>query len=275
MRFIISCTLCAVTVTVCAVTVAPVALSASESEVAPPWVDLAQELIREAIPDDYADTKKWGMQREVPVGVKVRVRGLNVRISKREKSVNHGTWRKYQAKLVDPEETFSFDVRKWRLDDDGKYRFTAIVKFRTRCTAKVARWNLGVQAFATNAEADADVEMQADCTVGLTPEVAEGELLPTIVLDPHVDDIRLRLRNIDVRRIGTIGGSLAREMGDESREFVEHLLTQQEERVKKKANQQIDKKRDRLRFSPHNALKDKWLALAEEEDATDEATIIR
>ncbi|MFG0295822.1 MAG: hypothetical protein ACF8PG_07930 [Maioricimonas sp. JB045] len=209
------------------------------------WTEIIEGLLLEAVPQDYEDLRHWGKKTEVFDGF--RVRGL--RVSKRTKKVNHGLWRRYRVRLLHPEKTFDLEVRDLQPAGRGRFAFRVVTTARARCHVKLTQWALGVKGLSTSAEADIRIRMWADCTLGIRTERPAGQWLPDLVFEPDVHRIRLKVLDVDVRRIGPIGGTVAEEIGDGSRAVVEDLLRQREGKLVRKARKAIDRKRDRLRVS--------------------------
>lgn len=209
------------------------------------WTGIIESLLLEAIPQDYEDLRHWGKKTEVFDGF--RVRGL--RVSKRTKKVNHGLWRRYRVRLLHPDKTFALEVRDLQPVGGGQFAFRVVVTARVRSHVKFTQWTLGVKGLSTSAEADVRIRMWADCTLRIRTERPEGQWLPDLVFEPDVHRIRLKVLDVDVRRLGPIGGTVAEEIGNGSRAVVEDLLRQREKKLVRKAQKAIDRKRDRLRVS--------------------------
>ncbi|MCA9188300.1 MAG: hypothetical protein KDA99_21880, partial [Planctomycetales bacterium] len=65
---------------------------------------LLRTILIKNIPDEYEDLKRWGKTKRVFSGIHVQLDGGKLRTHRNRKDVNHGTWKKYQLQLVDPEE---------------------------------------------------------------------------------------------------------------------------------------------------------------------------
>ncbi|MFG0332487.1 MAG: hypothetical protein ACF8TS_03905 [Maioricimonas sp. JB049] len=217
-------------------------------DVLPPdanWSELIEALLLEAIPQDYEDLRHWGKKVEVFDGF--RIRGL--RMSKRTKAVNHGLWRRYRVRLLHPEKTFDLEVRELQPAGGGRFTFQVLVTARARCHVKLTQWALGVKGLSTSSEADVRIRMWADCSLRIRTERPQGRWLPDLVFEPDVHRIRLKVLDVDVRRIGPIGGTVAEEIGNGSRLVVAEMLRQREDKLVRKARRAIARKRDRLRVS--------------------------
>ena len=81
--------------------------------------DLLTKLVLGHLPHDFEQDKDWGAQAERFDGLKVRRKGLQIRTKRKKKMVNHGSWKKFKASLVDPENRFSVSVKNMREADEG------------------------------------------------------------------------------------------------------------------------------------------------------------
>ena len=64
------------------------------------------------------------------------------------------------------------------------------------------------------------------------------------MLEPQINDLKIFLTDLDVKRIGQLGGDLVEELGRGLRHDIENLIQAQEGRATNKANEAIEKKRD-------------------------------
>jgi hypothetical protein len=110
------------------------------------------------------------------------------------------------------------------------------------------QWLLGVKGVNFDVESDVEVHMHARIDVAIRTERRPKCLLPDLVLDPTIRTVRLDLVDVNTHRIGRVGGDIAEELGDTTRQIFEDLLHGQEGKVVKKANEAIQKKKDSLRL---------------------------
>lgn len=213
------------------------------------WSEILRAIVLTAIPDKYEDLKHWGNTNEVFAGVKVQQRGFNIRVSERKREVNHGAWHRYKIELIDPKQHLKLNFSQIETVAANEYRFQVRLASKLRCRGDFEHWALGVKGFNATVVSEADVEIIANCRLAIRTESNGKHLIPDLILDPHVDAIKLFLRHLDVKRIGEIRGVLAEGIGDLSRHDIENLLQAQENRVTKKANEAIDKKRSSLRLT--------------------------
>lgn len=210
---------------------------ADGSPVRPPesMGDVIRLCLLQALSEEFVDEKNWG--ETTPRFDGVRVRGL--RISKRERDVNHGFWHRYKAKLIQPEETFDVHIQQ-EAGADQSIRFTILIDLKARCETTFVLWTYGVKGI--NGTTTSDAKLQLRLVIDTKPQFkfSLDTPLPRLELSPQVVSLNLKLRDLDLHRVGVIGGSAATVMGDASRKVIEELLQQQEGRIKKKLQQQID-----------------------------------
>ena len=215
----------------------------------PTWSELARAILLTAIPDKYEDLKHWGQTREIFDGIQVQQRGLNLRFSERKRRVNDGTWYKFTVRFPQPEKNASILIDQVETRGLGKFSFAIHVALKqVRVHGQFEQWILGVKGFNFDMESDVEVHLHAVCQMVIHSERRSGSLLPDLILDPSIRGIRLDLVDVNTRRVGRVGGDLAAELGNSSRQFLEDLLHAQEGRVLKKANEAIQKKKESLRI---------------------------
>lgn len=209
--------------------------------------ELVESIVRTAVPRTISNDKHWDKHEEVFAGVKVRSRGLKVRISKRKQRLRHGFWRRYDVTLVDPERTLKVRIRDVQPLGGGRWTYTVNAEVRANVVTRFEHWNLGVKLLNTSTEANATLRLRADCSlqVGLEQDCDEGSV---VVFAPEVKRVDLALPNLDVKKVGELRGDLATDLGDGLEEIVEDLLQTQEDSVRKRANKEIARREDDLRI---------------------------
>ncbi len=212
-------------------------------------------VVRDLMPHKFSDESDWGLQESHTTGVRVKRDGLRLRVERRRHPVNHGTWKRYRAELLNPER--EFEIRLENLKGAGKRRISVEAVFiaSLRVDARVAEWRRGVQLLSVGAEADARVQLRVRCEVGL--DIDKG----TISLQPTVKSAKLDLLEFEVRKLGRVGGTVAEELGRGGRRFIEKKLTKEEERLVRKMNERIEKHEDKMRLSLEDVAKSKWQRL--------------
>jgi hypothetical protein len=204
------------------------------------WTSFLRELSHEIIPDEYEVRENWGHKTEVFSGFNVREGDLLPRISKRTKRVNHGVWRRFKVRLIHPDE-LRFEVRNARLEPAGGFACEVLVSARLRCTAHAEFWNLGVRTGSATVQSDVTLKAAADFqVVGRQADPDDDSFFTEMVYSPEVARVKLRLTDLDVRRIGKVDGDAAEALGDASRKVVQHFIEEQEPRVRKRLREEID-----------------------------------
>ena len=221
---------------------------------------LITAIIRENLPDQYESKDGWGETKEVWAGVDVRRDGWQIKTKRRKKQVNHGTWKLYRVRLVEPEKELHIDLQNIRELPNGRVEFDLTADARLEVFARLAQWELGVQLISLSVNAEARTQFRVRCNLGL--KMDPTKLPPDVLLDPLVNQADLRLVDFRVKRISQIGGSVARELGDQARSLLDKELAKQNEKLPGKINRQIEKNRDQLRLSVQDLLTSRWGELA-------------
>jgi len=196
--------------------------------------DLIKQVLIEAVGDEYVDTKNWDKQKDRFDGVKIR----GLKISKRKKAVNHGLWQRYKVSLIRPEETLQIEVKQLpSRTNSNAVPFQISLKMRAHVEATVVNWVWGVKGVNGTSVADATIRMRI--LLDVTPETQFSLTAPLkFSLTPQVHDVDLRLRDLDLRRIGVF-----REvelLGDGMRKAIEAMMETQEKKIRQKLQKKLD-----------------------------------
>lgn len=201
-----------------------------------PWNEVIKELVIALFPDAMEGDDNWGDQTTIVAGLRFR----DGRLMPREHEVNHGFWQRYSFSLLNPEETLQIWIDESSSPEPGVFDFRWRVQLRGRCRTQVAHWTFGVKGFNTSTESDVTLRARIACRLELKPTFDTETLRPGMTVCLQLSDLELRLRDIDTRRIGVIGGWVAREMGDGQRRFIEAILRSQEDRIRRRIQEEID-----------------------------------
>ena len=215
----------------------------------PTWSETIRAVVLTAIPDQYEDLRHWGKTREIFDGLRVQQRGFDIRVSERKRKVNDGARHQYKIELVDPVKTLKLVIDRIEPVAMGRFQFDIRLAAKLRCRADFEHWVLGVKGLNVSTVSEADVELIAHCEVMIRATPNPPSLVPDMIIEPQVNRVELFLRNLEIQRIGAIRGDLAKGVGDVSRHEIENLLQAQEPRVKRKANEAIEKNRSHLKLS--------------------------
>jgi hypothetical protein len=209
--------------------------------------DLITAIVLDNLPDEYEDTRHWGMTKDIWRGVRFSGKPLELKMNSRKRRVNHGTWRMYRITLVDPEKRFRARIANVGGADNGRVGFDAIVTARLSCFARLSKWESGVQLISLSTDAQADVQLRLRCEVGVRLDVSE--ILPALVLDPRVTDAHLTLQSFRVQRISRLEGHLAHQLGKNLRGVLVRKIESKRQKMVDRINGRIEKNRDKLRLS--------------------------
>lgn len=217
---------------------------------------LLMHLVRDAVPREYENQKKWGQTKEVFAGLQVRRDGWELKTKRRRKQVNHGDWTMYRVLLADPQRDLMIELRNARNSPQGNLRFELRAIANLETFGRYSAWRYDVQLFSLSALAHARVQMTADCEVALQWDTTQ--LPPDVLLVPHVHDAKLELLDFELDRLSQIHGDAAEELGKGLRLILDEVLEEKRDKLTEKMNQQIAKRQDRLRLSLRDLATSRW-----------------
>jgi hypothetical protein len=229
--------------------------SSSEIEVDEGLHQLVTDLARAFIPEKYEDNRKWGKTKEVFDGLHVRREGWNIKTHRRKKEVNHGTWTRYDVRLLDPDKRFRIRLQDLRSLPDGRTAVDIHCDARLRSFGRLSEWQYGVQLISLSAEADADVRLVMQCTFRVNVDLSH--LPPEVVVDVKVDEADVTIRRFRMRRISQLSGPLVKQLSHEVREVLEDAIAKRQDKMVEKINKQIEKNEEKLRLSLTSVLNTK------------------
>jgi hypothetical protein len=229
--------------------------SAAEFEVDEGLHQLVTDLARAFIPENYEDNRKWGKTKEVFDGLHVRREGWRIKTHRRKKEVNHGTWTRYEVRLLNPDKRFKIRLQDLRSLPDGRTSVDIHCDARLRSFGRLSEWQYGVQLISLSAEADADVRLVMQCTFRVNVDLSH--LPPEVVMDVNVDEADVTIHRFRMRRISQLSGPLVKQLSHEVREVLEDALAKQQDKMVEKINKQIEKNEEKLRLSLTSVLNTK------------------
>jgi hypothetical protein len=227
-------------------TPAPPTATASPDAVA----QAVAKLIADAIPREYERQKDWGRQKEITTGVRSSGNFFKFDIHRTKTAVNHGVWKHYHATMVDPEHNLQVRIENLRSVAAGRIALTLFVTTKLHGWGRAKVYDRGVHLIALEAETDAKVSLWLDCEIAL--EAAPASFLTGIAVRPQVTAARLRLDEFQLTRVSDVSGPVVRELGDGIRHLIEDELNGP--RLAAKLNHSIEKRQDRLVFTPEMLL---------------------
>jgi hypothetical protein len=207
---------------------------------------MLSQLIRESIPLDYDKQQDWGATREVTVGYRVDGKPFHYHVHRRKKAVEHGVWKHYKLRVVDPDKNLRLRLRDLRPLAPGRMAFTLDLESKLDAWARAKVYQYGVHVIALEVEGDMQMRLQIDGEIALQATVVNGSA--AIAAHPVVTDARLALDEFHLRRVSDARGPIVRELSDGVRSIAEDELNGPQ--LAAKLNRAIEKKRDRLTFAP-------------------------
>ncbi len=215
-------------------------------------------LILKHMPHEYANDKKWGKQTKRWAGINFRRDSDDSRLEtkRRYKMVNHGTWQKYAAELIDPNHQFAVQLGQVSKTKDGKTAFDVGFSAALKLDARQSKWVKGVQMYSVSAKGTAKVRLVVSCELGVGMDISNFP--PDLIFSPEVKDARIVVDQFKLNRISKVGGELAQQVSRHTRKELENRIQEKERKLVTKLNKEIDENRDKLRLSIAEAIRLKW-----------------
>lgn len=208
---------------------------------------LLRALVLKNLPAEYENNKQWGGTKRVWDGLHVSLDGIRVKTSRRWKDANHGTWKRYRAWLIDPEQEFEIQIEKMTATPEGKTAFDVVIDARLGAWGRLSEYARDVQLVSLSAEADARVRLRASCEMSLRLDVTK--LPPDVILEPRVVSAELTLVDFHLVRISSRDGPLVRQLGKELHDVLQDEIDDRQAGLVAKINRQLEKHEDDLRLS--------------------------
>lgn len=196
------------------------------------------------LPQTYTDDDDWGQQKKIQSGLNVDLDGLKVKTSRRWKDVNHGTWQRVDATLVDPQEHLDLKIVILPKQERGisRYRITAGV--RIRATARQQQWSYGAKLYSVSADAVADIRVVAELQFrSQLIKTAQDSKLRVL---PFFETLNARLDTFSLRRVSHAKGALVREFGRAVKGLLQRSIERKNAKLAQKTNSRIQKKPERF-----------------------------
>jgi hypothetical protein len=224
----------------------PVAPPAAADESRQALELMAARLIHRAIPLEYERKKDWGATTEIPVGVRVKGKPFHWHVHRRTRPVDHGVWKHYKVRIVEPQKDLAVTVSNLRPLAAGRAAATLQIDARIDVWARAKVYEYGVHVVAVELEGDTHVRLVIDGELGVRFQSVDG--LPGMVLDPKANAACVVLEDFHIRRVSDANGPLVRELSGSVRKLLEEEL--QKTDLTAKINRAVEKKRDRLALRP-------------------------
>jgi hypothetical protein len=179
-------------------------------------------LIENAIPLEYNKQKDWGATTEIPVGFRLEARGFDARLRKRQRAVNHGVWKHYKLRLVEPEKNLAVQLAELRPLRPGRVAFTLRAAAQIDAWARAKVYQYGIHLIALEMESDMRVRLAIDGELGVQTSGSGGSLALAVM--PVVTRAELAIDEFHLRRVSNAHGPVIRELSDGVRHVVEDEL---------------------------------------------------
>jgi len=214
-------------------------------------------LIENAIPLEYDKQKDWGATKSIDAGWNIEGKPFHWHALKQEKTVNHGVWKHYKLRLMEPEKNLHVKLAALRPLSAGRVAFTLNIETTIDAWARAKVYEYGVHLIALEMESDMQVAITIDGEVGVAMRRGDEEMM--LALEPVVTDSRLEIRNFNLRRVSNAKGPIVHELGEGVSRLVQDELNGP--KLTEKLNRAIEKKRDRLAIRPTELFEGRWWPL--------------
>lgn len=215
-------------------------------------------LIENAIPLQYDKQKDWGATKSIDAGWNIEGKPFHWHAIKREHAVNHGVWKHYKLKLVEPEKNLHVTLATLRPLSAGRVAFTLNIETTIDAWARAKVYEYGVHLIALEMESDMQIAVTIDGEVGVAMRSSDQGM--TLALEPIVTNSHLQIRNFNLRRVSNAKGPIIHELGDGMSRLVQDELNGP--KLTEKLNRAIEKKRDRLALRPAELFEGQWWPLS-------------
>lgn len=200
------------------------------------------------LPPNIEDNRKWGKQKKVVDGVDMQWDGLRFDTKRRWKMADHGTWSRYFIELIDPADRLEIQVLSLDSKDRGK-RFTSRIRVVAplKIFARISQFQRDVQLISVSLQADATVALETDLEVGI--RVNPLVFPPDVEFQPKVTRAEVQVLEFELHRISQIHGDLAEWIGKGLRKILDRKLTDTNDKLVVKINDNLAKHQDRFKLS--------------------------
>ena len=222
----------------------PIPVSADERHELSFWV---RWLVLRNLPPSFEDNRKWGREKEVFDGIKLRREGWKIETKRKTKTAKHGTWSRYYIEFVDPGENLQVNIQQMAFPKAGPIRVVTQVIAPLKLFGRMSEWRRDVQLISLSTNADATIELNVACDIQVT--VNPLKIPPDVEFRPTVTDAAVVLRDFKVHSISQLHGPLAELLGNGIREVLDNRLEDYREKLVVKMNAEITKQKGKLKLS--------------------------
>ena len=221
---------------------------------------LVTRLALDAMPHTYSNDKKWGGQEKRWDGVRLRRDDEGRLKTKRKwKMVNHGTWKKYSATLVEPEDNFSIKVENLHRAEDEKLGFDILFLADIEFEARQAKWAKGVQLYSVNAEGHGRIQLRVTCEMAVNLDF--DDFPPDLIFEPVATSAEITVEDFTIDRVSKLGGEFAQQLTRAARRVLDEKIAEKESDIVEKINDEIEEEGE-LRLRVGDTENQEWAAEA-------------
>ena len=222
----------------------PIPVSADERHELSFWV---RWLVLRNLPPSFEDNRKWGREKEVFDGIKLRREGWKIETKRKTKTAKHGTWSRYYIEFVDPGENLQVNIQQMEFPKAGPIRVVTQVIAPLKLFGRMSEWRRDVQLISLSTNADATIELNVSCDIQVI--INPLKIPPDVEFRPIVTDAAVALRDFKVHSISQLHGPLAELLGNGIREVLDNRLEDYREKLVVKMNAEITKQKGKLKLS--------------------------
>ena len=146
---------------------------------------------------------------------------------------NHGAWRKYRVKAIEPAKTLLVEVRNVKQPDASRTTFDLLMGFDSEFDFEQQIWRRGLRVYSGSTKARAKVWAALNCETTLKVETTKS-WLPDLVIRLRVTRAELRYSGLDVMHIAGIGGDGAKLLGEALKETIKQVMPSLEKELLEK-----------------------------------------
>ncbi len=221
-----------------------VSLPPDETRLSPEVTNFIKGMALLLLPSTYTDDDDWNLHKRVQSGLNVEFDGLKLDTSRRWKDVRHGTWRRVDATLVDPENHFRLAISLLPRTDIDEPRYRIRAKMRLRAIGRQQRWNFGAQLYSVSADIVADVSFHAD--LHFQTQLIKTDNGTQLRVLPEIETANARVDGFSLRSVSHVKGGAVREFGNVVEAIVQRAVRKKSEKLPAKINGKIQKKPERF-----------------------------
>jgi hypothetical protein len=219
--------------------------SAAQAAVSPPEFESLNQILRrivlDNVPHTHTDLRDWGQTAQRWSGVQLRREGWKLETERKWATVNHGLWKKYSIRLVDPGQQFAVRFANFR-SVDRQTAFDLVVDTPIAIDARQSKWVNGVQLYSLSADAEATVRLTISCQLEMKLDHAVSP--PDVTLSPRATAADLNVDRFAVKHISKVSGEVAQQATRWAESRLDELIAEREPKLVDSLNRAIEKHRN-------------------------------